>query len=254
MAAYDPLVDLYEPALNRARANFSAHQAVSQTLSAEMDRHLLHLFLIYLSSLGVRITEPVEGWIERAGERCRLLGFEDLGRALLAHAKGEANHHLMMIEDTINLVAIWNERNRTSLDTEELLSQPATSGVKNYCALHERVVGSDTPYAQIAIEYEIEKLSVDYGPRLLTQCMKLLPPGTVGKLSFVQEHISLDVGHTQFNQKQLSQFLIAHPNADLHLIQAGSDALVAYAEFLGDCLHLAKLHLSQTENITEISA
>jgi hypothetical protein len=69
--------------------------------------------------------------------------------------------------------------------------------------------------------------------------MTLLPAGTLSGLSFLQEHVELDVGHTQFNKRQLGKFLSAYPEATAHLIAAGEAALLAYADFVGDCLRLA---------------
>ena len=39
-------------------------------LSPTVDPTLLELFLVHFCAAGVHMTEPVEGWIRRAGERC----------------------------------------------------------------------------------------------------------------------------------------------------------------------------------------
>jgi hypothetical protein len=232
-------IEVYEQQLSAARAAFGAHPGVSGLLSPEMNARVLHLFLIHFSALGVHMTEPVEYWIRTAGERCDALGYRDLGRALQAHAKGEANHHLLMIEDTRNLVAQWNSRYGEVLMPERFLEMPGTPGAIRYRKLHQDVIGGNAPYAQLAIEYEIENLSVSYGPSLIRQCMTLLPQETLGGLSFLQEHVELDVGHTQFNRRQLGEFVSAHPEATADLVAAGKDALAAYADFVADCLRLA---------------
>ena len=56
---------------------------------------ILERFLIYFSTLGVGMTEPVEG-----GAAVRGRGLPDLARALEAHAHQEADHHLLMQADT----------------------------------------------------------------------------------------------------------------------------------------------------------
>ena len=243
MGTVTAAVSGYESALKDARIQFHSHPAVMSVLSPTINPDLLHLFLVYFSALGVQITEPVEGWIQRAGVRCGELGFSDLGRALIAHAKGEADHHLLMVDDTRKLISAWNDRQGRRLGADGFLALAITPGVKQYRKLHEEVIDSEAPYAQLAIEYEIEMLSVTYGPKFLAQCMKVLPSGTLGGLSFISEHVSLDVGHTQFNRKQLDAFLTGYPDGLLPLVNAGVAALAAYSEFLADCLALARTRL-----------
>ena len=235
----------YEQQLSAARSAFGAHPGVSGLFSAEMNARVLHLFLIHFSALGVHMTEPVENWIRTAGERCDALGYHDLGRALQAHAKSEADHHRLMIEDTRRLVAHWNSCYGDVFTPERFLEMPGTPGVIRYRKLHQDIIGGNAPYAQLAIEYEIENLSVSYGPSLIRQCMTLLPQGALSGLSFLQEHVELDVGHTQFNRKQLGELLSAHPEATMDLVAAGEGALAAYADFVDDCLRMA-VSLSET--------
>src|SRR5580700_513168 len=148
----------YEPLVTPARTRFGAGPALARMLAADVAPERLELFFIHFCALGVQMTEPVDGWIRRAGDRCKALGLEDLGRSLIAHAKHEAGHHLMMIADTRKLVASWNERRSFALDADELLALPATRGVAQYAALHEEVIAGDAPCGQLAIEYEIERL------------------------------------------------------------------------------------------------
>jgi hypothetical protein len=105
--------------------------------------------------------------------------------------------------------------------------------------VHEDVIVGSAPYAQIAIEYEIERLSVTYGPGFIARCVADLGPDVKSCLSFVQDHVELDVGHTKFNARKLDQFLRQRPEALDDLEAAGSEALAAYDQFLGDALALA---------------
>jgi hypothetical protein len=91
---------------------------------------------------------------------------------------------------------------------------------------------------QLAIEYEIEMLSVTYGPRLIERCAGLLGEEVLEGLSFLRDHVALDAGHTNFNRNQLSRLLNEQPGVLSGLVTAGSEALDAYATFLGDCVEL----------------
>ena len=115
------LFEEYEARLAIARERFDKHPAV-RTLFHDLIRPFtLEAFLISFSILGVRMTEPVEGWIRHAGDRCRELGLEHLAKALAVHAHQEANHHLLMLADARVLVERWNKARRPELDVDALL-------------------------------------------------------------------------------------------------------------------------------------
>jgi hypothetical protein len=52
--------------------------------------------------------------------------------------------------------------------------------------------------------------------------------------------VAIDVGHTNFNARQLDGFLKERPDGLEPLVAAGTAALDTYAQFLGDCLGFAK--------------
>src|SRR5262245_47308023 len=80
----------YERRLTQARNHFAERKSLSMILDARLEADLLHIFLVYFSALGVGMTEPVESWIRRAGERCREMGLSETGAALIRHAGQEA--------------------------------------------------------------------------------------------------------------------------------------------------------------------
>jgi hypothetical protein len=240
--------DAYEHALGPARARFAANPPFRAMLAADVDAATLELFLVQFTALGVGMTEPVDGWIRRAGERCRAIGLDELGRSLILHAKHEAGHHLMMIEDTKKLVDRWNARHPTQLSADELLARPPSQGVVQYRELHETVIASEAPYGQLAIEYEIEMLSIVHGKALIGHCVSRLGRDIVHGLSFLEEHVEVDAGHTKFNAAELARLLERHPNFVDPLIAAGSRALDAYATFLGDCAERASAVTSRSRS------
>jgi hypothetical protein len=230
----------YESMMLPLRSKITGDPLATYVLTFD-DPVLRELFLVYFCALGVGMTEPVEDWIRRAGERCEELGLSELGKFLKAHAKHEAGHHLMMIEDTEALVSHWNARRTPHLDAKKILGLPLPAGVMMYRQLHEDTIAGMAPFAQIAIEYEIERLSVDFGPRLIQKCVGVLGPSILQGLSFIKEHVAIDVAHTRFNEEQLGKLLAARPEFLTALVEAGEKALVAYKAFVGDVLYLAKL-------------
>lgn len=203
------------------------------------DPLVLELFLIEYCALGVAMTEPVEGWIRRAGERCKERGFADVGAFLLSHAEHEKDHHLLFVSDTRWLVTRWNEHHDRSLDSERLLTQPLTPGVVNYRALHEATISGDAPYCQLAIEFEIERLTLTYGVAAMSKIVRVLGPQAIQGLQFLAQHVKQDIGHTSLNEAQLNQLLRHIPSALSVLTETAGKALEAYGQYLSDCLELA---------------
>jgi N-acyl-L-homoserine lactone synthetase len=230
----------YEQRLTQARNHFAERKSLSMILDTRLEADLLHIFLVYFSALGVGMTEPVESWIKRAGERCHEIGLSEIGSALIRHAKQEAGHHRLMIDDAHILARNWNQRRGVRpLDSQALLSRSLPPAVMQYRSLHQRVIEGPAPFAQVAIEYEIEALSVRFGPALLGQCKRLLPKEALTGLSFLTEHVALDTGHTKFNERQLERLLDERPESLEDLIDAGVAALNAYGDFLDACLSAA---------------
>lgn len=232
-------VATYDQLLGPSRVRFESHRSIAALLRNPLEALTLERFLIYFSALGVGMTQPVEEWIRHAAGRCGELGLTELGAALQAHAKHEADHHLLMQADTRRLVERWNENHEPRLVAAVLLALAPTPGAIGYRELHEAVISGPAPYGQLAIEYEIEMLSVSYGPALLRRCTDLLGEEIVQGLSFLEDHIALDAGHTHFNRLQLSRLLEQRPDCLPGLVAAGSAALDAYAAFLDDCFQLA---------------
>lgn len=230
----------YEDGVGSARARFASNKTLAAVSDCGINPALVEAFLINFSARGVRMTEPVEGWLKKAAERCRAVGLPEIGQALRGHAASEEGHHLMMIADTHALVARWNARGGSRLDAEALLATEPGPGARRYIDVHEAVINGETPYAQVALEYEIEMLPVRYGEQMIGAWVKCLGKEILPCLSFLTEHIELDVGHTKFNAALLDRLLDGAPERVPVLVQAGNDVLDAYAQFLTDCLTTAQ--------------
>lgn len=232
-------LERYNQFLAPARERFEASFGL-KALRANNDPRLMEAFLLHFCAIGAQMTEPVESWIRRAGRRCTDLGLTELGEALAQHARAEAGHHLMVIADLRSLARHWNSRHTPRVDADELLRMTPSCGSGLYCLVHEENIAGSTPFAQIAIEYEIEQLPLRYGSLFVARCLEIFGPEILPSLSFVTEHIDLDIGHTQFNAQQLSRLMDHLPDSLPHLVAAGGAALDAYAQFLADCVKLAE--------------
>ncbi|QRK12361.1 hypothetical protein JQX13_21445 [Archangium violaceum] len=232
--------ELYEPYVLPARARISTNPVMRTLVDPAISPALLERFFIQYHSFGVYMTEPVEGWIRRAGQRCLMQGLDSLGKGLLAHAKQEAGHHLMMIDDVRRLVHRWNIRYPPMLVVERLLAQHPTDAMRAYRQLHEETIAGELAAGQIAIEFEIKNLSMVLGPHLLSNVARVLGRETLEGLGFLKEHVQIDVGQTATNARMMEELLRLMPENARTLAELGAEALDIYLRFLGDCLHSAE--------------
>jgi hypothetical protein len=229
----------YERLMVPARERFASASCLD-VLRSSSDEIFLTAFLLHFCALGTHMTRPVEQWMRRAAERCAEIGLADIARALSSHARAEADHHLMMIVDVASLSARWNSRYHPPMNADVLLDQPPSPGVLQYCMVHENNIAGDAPYAQIAIQHEIEMLPVRFGEAVLHRCVTTLGPEILPCLSFVSNHIRLDVAHAKLNAALMDDVLRQIPESIPALVSAGSTTLDAYAAFLADCVRLAR--------------
>lgn len=240
------VAQLYTPRVTAARARITSDADLATILHEDSKPEHVLGFLIQFSALGVFMTDKVESWIARAGRRCQALGHAELGRALVIHAKHEAGHDAMMVEDLHKLVPRWNSRYQPQLDARALLDQAPTEAMHRYVAIHEDTIASELPFSQIAIEYEIEMMSTVLGPALMRACDRALGPEIVKDMSFIAEHAAIDVGHTALNEVELDKFIANYPEQAEPLARTGADALGIYLDFLGDCARKGRALSSST--------
>ena len=233
------LESIYLPLVSAARRRLDDDARLNELLGPDISPTILHRWLMQFSAWGIRMTEPVEGWIRRAGERCQAMGFDELGRALIAHARNEAGHEGLFLADLHHLVERWNAQGLPPVSAARFLERLPVTAMNLYIEVHESGIRGDEPYVQIAIEYEVERMTPILGPRLIDQCVRVLGPDIVRGLSFVREHVAVDVGHTSFNERQIARFMAGYPETARPLGRAGGIALDAYVDFLGDCLDAA---------------
>lgn len=237
-------IDEYEAELKDSRQRFMNDQAISPLFTGECDDRLFARWMLRYNAHGIHMTHDVERWISSAGERCGELGMDQLGKALKAHSRAEAGHDRMMVADTHAIANWWRERYGDPVDADGLLARPPLASASFYAKFHEQVISGPTPFAQLAIEYEIERLSITIGPVLMAGCERVFGPDA-SCYSFLAEHVELDAGHTAFNRRQLDGVLTAHPDGLNTMIETGRAALASYAAFMAECLDLARGDLAR---------
>lgn len=78
-------LERYARQVQPARRVFATDPAVGLIQDPAIGASRIEAFLVYFSALGVAMTEPVEGWIRRAGQACVRAGgpgLAELGAAL----------------------------------------------------------------------------------------------------------------------------------------------------------------------------
>lgn len=232
-------LSLYEARLQPHRDIFANAPAFAFLGGAVRETEILHLFLLHYAAFGIEMTRPVEGWIRRAGEKCHATGLTEIGKGLMSHAAHEAGHEKLMIADVWALAERWNAHHAHRIDPIALARDGLPQSVRDYHALHDALTAGDAAFAQIAVEYEIEALSVRHGPALVASADGLLGGSGAEGCSFLREHVALDAAHTEFNRRQIARLLAGRPDCLDALVDAGARALEVYGRFIADCLKAA---------------
>lgn len=214
--------------------------------TGELAKKNLHAFLLVWTHFSIKMTEKVESWIQRAGERSSALGFESVGNKLKHHASQESEHDLMLVDDLKVLVERWNQIYGDNLKAADLDALKLPQNTNAYVDIHENTIASAHPYGQVAIEYEIERISVAYGPQMVENVVNTLGPDFEAGIGFLAHHVLLDQGHTKFNKALLEECFAS--GCDLAaLAETGIGALRIYADFLTECSNTSQKLLERSE-------
>ncbi|MGE4233484.1 MAG: hypothetical protein AB7F43_09165 [Bacteriovoracia bacterium] len=226
----------YENALAVKRDEVSTR--LKKVISEKNPEVFLRLVIFYAAG-GYHITKPVDRWIRTAGEACIHQGYKKLGEKLVRHAEHEAGHESMHAEDLNLVVDFYNKEFGQNLNAKDLLNTPFTEGIKNYISLHEETISGAQPFVQIAIEYEIERLSISAGPVFLKTCFERFGLELLRNLKFITEHARLDAGHTIYNRDLICEFLGKSPSTLDAITLGGQKALEYFAQYVEDAYRLA---------------
>ena len=231
------LAEQYEQRVQEARQKFNDSLAIQAlTSSAGSDPHLI-MFLINFCSNGIGMTKPVQSWVSRVGDRCIELGLQEEGQQFKMHAIEKSYRHVALQADLKMLVAYWNAGGyQPHLSVEKLLARPLSPGVIAYQKMHEDIIASSNPFSQFVVEYEVDRLSIEYGAWMMRRCMERFGKVFLSRISYFQSNVSIQIGKLQFNWLGLGRVLAAHPDYMDAFVDIGKRTLAVYQCFLADCV------------------
>ncbi len=231
----------YQQRAELARQEFASRPIVKEIFVEKVEPKLFKLFMIHWSALSAGISQPIPEYFNYAAERCKNEGFGEMAEVFSEHGQEEDGHENWATTDVQKLVEIWNqEEPNYPLDAQKLLAQRMSPAVKRYHKLHEDVIKGDYPWAELAIGLEIELIATTYGPILLERCVEIMGKESIANISFLDKHVTADVGHTETNFEVVDKFICDHPESKDILVKTAGDALNSYADFLEDAMTYAK--------------
>ncbi|MDO8578120.1 MAG: hypothetical protein Q7R50_02950 [Dehalococcoidales bacterium] len=231
----------YQKRCQAARDAFASRKVVNELFNEEVDPKLMKLFMISWSALSSGLTQPIPEYLKRAGENCAKKGVAEMAAFFAQHTEEEDGHDEWGRDDTRKLVERWNkEEPEFPLNAEDMLKNNMSPAVKRYHKLHENVIDGDSPWAELAIDVEIELITTQYGPRLLQSCVRSMGEDSLADVSFLREHVRFDVGHTETNFETIHKLITKHPEYTDALVETAFKALESYADFLDDAMSSAK--------------
>jgi hypothetical protein len=234
-----PLHPVYDNLVAPARARLDSDRRLNALMDPAIDRAHFHCCLMRWNAWRAQLTHPSHGWVRRAAERCIARGYPEVGRVLMLRGKRIADRHQALLDDLHGLVQGWNASGRPAVEAARFLEAPAPASLRRHLDLQESIIAGLEPFAQIAIEYEIDRASDILAPRLLKQGLRVLGHQAARGLAALRARIS-DQGQTTFSERHLTRLLAQHPQAAATLGITGAIALESHLDLLGDCLDHAR--------------
>ena len=224
------LLPEYEHQLVDARVKFA--NLISK-LTAKTQSQNLAFFLVNQCALGTTMMTDNESCTQQAGLRCQQLGYPNIGETLINQAKHQAKHLQLITKDFHALINWLNQKYKLNINADKYLKKlTITPSVKKYCALNEVNAHNETPYCQMAINYEVERLSTVHGFTLVNLCILKLGPSALKQLSLIRHLTKHNPKQSQSSKHQMQQLLDKCPQALTKLVATANATLQAYAEFI----------------------
>ncbi len=224
------ILGLYEQAMEPARARLKTR--VFGLLESNKDPQFWHKFLIAYCAQGVHMTKDVPRWIAQSGDKAIQLGSKTFGEILRSHAAHEEGHHELFINDANSLIDLYRQKYNEEINQAAVPWNPPLPSVRQYRQCHEDIIQSSMPLRQVALEYEVEMLSVAIGGDLFQRIVGICGHDIIPCLTFITEHVAADVGHTKFNRILLDRILLKHGEKLDQFYKTGQHILEIYADYL----------------------
>ncbi|MBB2913310.1 hypothetical protein FHS43_004608 [Streptosporangium becharense] len=245
----------YEMALESDRRRLIDDPAVAQVLSPSCDERSFVRWMLRHSAYGAHMTHDAERWISAPAAQHGLPGANEQhglpdtdGSREPARTRAPAAGYGRMLADARATAAWWAERfsEAGALDTDALLATAPPASVAFYTRLRENVISGPLPFAQLAIWYEVERLSVTVGPALVANCRRIFGADRAC-YAFLAERVEFGADYTAFRRRQVDAALTASPSTLDVMIKTGKTALAAYASLMTECWELAQADLRSGE-------
>jgi hypothetical protein len=230
---------VYDGLVAAARARLNSDRRLNALVDPSIDRTQLHSCLLQWNAWRAQLTDPAHGWVRRAAERCIARGYPEVGRVLMMRGKHTADRHQALLDDLRFLAEDWNASGRQEVDASRFLEAAPPASLRRHVNLQESIIDGLEPFAQLAIEYEIDRASDILAPRLLKQALRVLGHQAARGLSALQTRIA-DQGQTTFSERHLTRLLAQQPQAAATLGITGAIVLDSHLDLLGDSLEHAR--------------
>lgn len=229
----------YEPRVLAARSALENDPVIAEILSPHVSPLLLESFLIEWMARSPYMTDPIPGWVRKAGELALVLGQKRIGAALVEYTRREEENESPDGKNFRSVVRAFNERNGAQLDAVTLLSERPTVTMRAYRILHEEVLAADLSIGEVAMVYELERASSVFTLALLVAVQRVLGPEAALRLSAMRRRAPYAVERTAFLGRALAEILDQAPHAAEQLGELGAGALDIQRHFLRECVEAA---------------
>lgn len=257
--AYPAIAEYYLPHVAATRARLEVDTRVAALLTEDNGSTQMLGFLIEFCALGIRMLRPVEGWLRASGEGCVAAGYEDLGRELIAASTDEAQRHLLLIDDLVQLLDIWRggvapwrkgtslsggpPRRRTddksdalALDMPALVRRDCPESAVRHALIREAASDPSQPYLALGVELELGHLARTLGPRLFRACEAQLGMQVFEGMQYLHSRIDRGALHNDRWMLQLEALLRACPELGPAVAVVGCEATSAMLDFFAECI------------------
>ncbi|USN47834.1 MAG: hypothetical protein H6626_01710 [Pseudobdellovibrionaceae bacterium] len=210
----------------------------------ERREELIYLSLIYFSSIGRFMVKKAPEWLESWGEGFKAIGFQEISKSYIEHAKEEVGHDKWHERDVKALVQMYNEKFNKNLQVQEVLAAGNRPCIEAYTRLSEVTTGGELCYLSLAELYETEVMALDLAPAFISYCVKEVGFEVLKGLKFLNGHVVADVEHIKENIVQMDHYLKTNPDKVAQLKSVGEETIDVYADYFSDILNLAEASLN----------